>query len=218
MAIAILMSALSVAGALSNHPRWVALGVFVVIVALFLEYGIAQAVVQNIRRKWVACKDRRTLLAAGNSFRDHVASFEVFVRTDSANLSLCNILNSHLCGQFNEVFGSAPPLDPTILHSIWTRVSAHTKSLREPEDFELAVEDFATLLDLYSDRHLRPIFDTCSDPLRRTASPDLLRRLSAAREKYVLFLDKYVVWLTEQNQQLKVKMMRLPNRGAPLPL
>lgn len=215
--VAVLVLALGVVSALKGYPPWIiALTLSVAVVALSLEHG--QAFIRNIHRKWAFWRNGRILLAASESFRDHVISFEAFVRTDSGDLSLCSILQSHLREKFGEVFDNAPPLNSSILHSVWVMVSAHAKLSRDPEDIELSIEDFAMLLDLHSIYHLMPIYETCSDSLHRAASRDLISKLNAAREKYVLFRAKYGDWLADLNRQLKVKNIRFPSRDVPLPL
>ena len=128
-----------------------------------------------------------------------------------------SILFEELRDKFAEIFGDAPLVNPSIIHSVWARVAEHARCLEHPEDVELAIADFHMVLTLFWDYQLLPIYQNCSDSVRRVASPALLSKLNAARDEYAHFLRQYTDWLRELNRKRNGKI--LPYMGdVPRPL
>jgi len=180
------------------------------VLAIYVPYG--EAVLLKIRRYLTRRRDGRTLLLARDSFRHQVSSFESFLLWDSESRSPYSILFQESRHEFAVIFGDATLVTPTILRSVWTRVVEHARCLEHPEDVELAIADFHMVPTLFWDYQLLPIYQNCSDSVRRVASPALLSKLNAARDEYAHFLRQYIEWLRELNRKLNGKI--LPYMGT----
>jgi hypothetical protein len=193
---------------------WALLGLFVLsLVAGFYRYAAFWAKTRMDR-----ARDERTASRAFPELRKFVEQFGEFVSRQRCD-TVHYVAQSEVCGGDQNKFNKLGMPNMNLFDGFWHYLRERAANQKRTSvNFKATNSELSTLVSLYNNYCMRPVFELLPQELRSQLPDSSKSSLEACRERFVAFLNDYSKYLKGFDEPFAARYLLMREFPSPKPL